>query len=41
MVHFHWVGKILKFRFTGWAMVATGWAIDHPVNMLAEALRSG
>ena len=32
------VGKIMELRFTGWAMVATGWAIVHPVNMLAEAL---
>ena len=35
---FSLVGKILEFRFTGWAIVATGWAIAHPVNMLAEAL---
>ena len=23
---------------TGWAKIATGWAIAHPVNMLSEAL---
>ena len=39
MAHFHWVDKILEFWFTGWAMVATLWAIAHPVNMLAEGLR--
>ena len=38
MAHFHWVVKILEFWFTGWAMVATEWAIAHPVNMLAEVL---
>ena len=25
-------------HFTGWAKIATGWAIAHPVNMLSEAL---
>ena len=30
--------RIQEIRFNGWAIAATGWAIAHPVNMLAEAL---
>ena len=26
---------------TGWAKIATGWVIAHPVNMLSEALPRG
>ena len=37
---FHWVGKIAKILVTGWAMAATGWAIAHLVNMLAEAMQA-